>query len=215
MNSVQISFFFKRKFHAKRLRDFRRIMDVTADTTILDVGGAEFDWQLFDEHFGFRPKVTILNLERPSSRSMFPWVVASGLDLPFADRSFDIVYSNSAIEHLFDKPNQQRFAAEVARVGRSYYVQTPNRWFLVEPHYLTPFIHYFPPRIQLKLLRNFTVWGWLTRPSPEICQRDVAEIRLLDSGEMISLFPAARIYRERVLGLTKSLIAVFSAQSSA
>jgi SAM-dependent methyltransferase len=183
-------------------------MGVTPSTTILDVGGLPADWQLLQGLLGFRPRVTILNLGRPSAGDGFPWVIASGLELPFADQSFDIVYSNSVIEHLYNRANQQRFAAEIARVGRSYFVQTPNRWFPIEPHYLTPFIHFFPPHVQLRLLRNFTVWGLMTRPNPELCRRDIDEIQLLDETDMRSLFPNARLIREYFCGLTKSLVAV-------
>lgn len=211
MNSGDVSRFFQRKFRPQRLKKFAEMMGLTAETTILDVGGTTFDWQLLSGILGYRPKVTILNIEAPKATDGFSWVLASGLELPFADGQFDIVYSNSAIEHLYLEKNQVRFASEIARVGKRYFVQTPNRWFPVEPHYLTPFIHYFPPRMQLKLLRNFTVWGLLARPSLELCRRDVDEIRLLDSRDMRVLFPGAAIEREYFLGLTKSLTAVYGA----
>jgi hypothetical protein len=93
-------------------------------------------------------------------------------------------------------------------VGRRYYVQTPSRWFPIEPHLMTPLIHYLPRRIQRKLLRNFTVWGVLVRPTPEGCDAFLRDIRLMTAGELRRLFPAAEIWRERALGLVKSLIAV-------
>ena len=66
--------------------------------------------------------------------------------LPFGDGSFDFVFSNSAIEHLRTPERQRRFAVEVARVGKRYCVQTPNRWFPLESHLLTPWVHYLPKR---------------------------------------------------------------------
>jgi SAM-dependent methyltransferase len=207
MTSGTVLLFFARKFRPKRLKRFALKMSIGPETRILDVGGTTFDWNLLAEILGYRPRVTILNTERPRSTEGFPWVVADGLKLPFPDHSFDIVYSNSVIEHLYHGRNQKQFAAEIVRVGKSYFVQTPNRWFPVEPHYLTPFIHYFPPRIQLKLLRNFTVWGLMSRPSLEVCQRDVDEIKLLDAKGLADLFPVAAIERERFCGLTKSLMA--------
>lgn len=131
-----------------------------------------------------------------------------GRKLPFKDQAFDLVYSNSVIEHLGTWENQQAFAAECKRAGRSYYIQTPNRWFPIEPHYIAFFVHWLPRRIRRRILRHFTLWGWLTRPTQADCDAVIAEIRLLTHKELQALFPEATIWRERVFGLTKSLIAV-------
>ena len=69
------------------------------------------------------------------------------------------------IEHLGTRDNQLKAAAEAMRVGRSLWIQTPNRWFPIEPHYLTPFVHWLPAPVRRRILRNFSVWGWVTRPS--------------------------------------------------
>ena len=87
-------------------------------------------------------------------------------------------------------------------------MQTPARSFPVEPHLLTPFIHWLPRRLQLPLLRHFTVWGLVTRASVESARSLAAELRLLNGREMKLLFPDCEIRRERVAGLTKSFIAV-------
>jgi 2-polyprenyl-3-methyl-5-hydroxy-6-metoxy-1,4-benzoquinol methylase len=78
----------------------------------------------------------------PNSAAFLPTAARS----PSAARSFDIVFSNSVIEHVGDAESQQQFAHEIARVGRAYWVQTPNRRFPVEPHLLTPFLHFLPTR---------------------------------------------------------------------
>ncbi len=77
-----------------------------------------------------------------------------------------------------------------------------------EPHLLTPFVHYLPRRLQSRLLRRFTLWGWIARPSPEQVERFVRDTRLLTHREMQSLFPDCEIRRERFLGFTKSYVAV-------
>lgn len=94
------------------------------------------------------------------------------------------------------------------RVGRALWIQTPNRWFPIEPHFLTPFIHWLPKRLRKRLVRNFTVWGLVTRPTIETAHEIVDEIRLLSAKELRELFPGCEIVRERFLGLTKSLIVV-------
>jgi hypothetical protein len=100
------------------------------------------------------------------------------------DGGFDLVYSNSVIEHLGGIENQRPFAAECRRVGQNYYVQTPNIWFFMKPHFITPFIHWLPCKIQRLFLRNFTVWGWITRPTRQYCVSFMKEICLLDEQQM-------------------------------
>jgi hypothetical protein len=116
------------------------------------------------------------------------------------------------IEHVGDATSQRRFAREVARVGRAYWVQTPNRWFPVEQHLLTPLVHWLPKSWQRRVVPRFTVWSTLVRPSPDrrafYLAHYLDEVRLLSAGEFAALFPDARVIRERVCGWTKSLVAV-------
>jgi hypothetical protein len=164
------------------------------DDRVLDVGGLPFNWSLLPK----APRLVMLNVALPNGPTPGPpvaWVVGDGRRLPFEDRAFDLVYSNSVIEHVGDFESQRRFAEECRRVGRGYYVQTPNRRFPVEVHLMRPVIHWLPRRVQERMLRRRK--GWFLR-----------EIRLLDRSEMGSLFEDAEIWHERVLGLSKSLIAV-------
>jgi hypothetical protein len=192
------------------MRRFARTFAVTAETRILDVGGTPFNWSLLDVH----PRVTIVNM--PRAREAFDVhfrsVFADGRALPFPDRSFDIVFSNSVIEHVGDPESQRQFAAEIARVGQSYWVQTPNRRFPVEPHLLTPFLHFLPARWQRRIARKFTVWSLIERPTPDrwefYIEHYLRDIRLLDAADLRHLFPGANIVPERLGGLTKSLIAL-------
>jgi SAM-dependent methyltransferase len=187
-----------------------RLLGITASTRILDVGGTPSNWTLLE----VRPQVTMLNLPRAmeSGDDGLTWIFADGLKLPFRDKSFDVVFSNSVIEHVGGRPSQEQFAREIARVGVRYFVQTPNRWFPVEHHLLTPLIHFLPRGWQRRLVNRFTVWEWIARPRPDqrafFLEHYLRDIRLLDSGAMRRLFPGARIVRERFLGMTKSLIAV-------
>jgi Methyltransferase domain len=128
--------------------------------------------------------------------------------LPFADRAFDVVFSNSVIEHVSTWERQMQFAAGARRVGRKLWVQTPAYEFFIEPHLMTPFIHWLPVRWQRRLLRNFTPWGWLTRPPTPTVDAFIAEVRLLTRSEMRKLFPECEILEEKFLGMTKSYIAV-------
>jgi hypothetical protein len=131
--------------------------------------------------------------------------------LQFSDGEFDIVFSNSVIEHLGTWEAQQRFAREVRRVGRRYWVQTPAREFIIEPHLLTPCIHWLPRHLQFRLARRCTVWGIIERPTPARAAAYLSELRLLGFDEFAQLFPDSLILRERFLGFTKSYVAVGAA----
>ncbi|RIK38574.1 MAG: hypothetical protein DCC55_20690 [Chloroflexi bacterium] len=190
-----------RIFRTKRLEKFVEHFGVNGQTRILDVGGTPFNWTLLT----VRPSVILVNIS-PIAATELEQVVADGCRLPFRDGEFDIVFSNSVIEHLYSLENQQRFAAECQRTGRMHYMQTPNKWFPVEPHYITLFIHWLPKRIRRRLVRHFSLRGWLTRPSQRQCDRMVEEIRLLTADELKGLFPASAIWPEKFLFLTKSFV---------
>ncbi|MDZ4801532.1 MAG: methyltransferase domain-containing protein [Bryobacteraceae bacterium] len=185
-------------------------MSVSDATTVLDVGGTPETWT----GLGVRPRVTLLNMPRAGvgPDAGFVCVGADGCRLPFADGAFDVVFSNSVIEHVGSEERQRDFAEEVRRVGRSYWVQTPNYWFPIEAHLLTPGVHFLPKTWQRAVLERGSVWEWLEKPSADrrefYIEHFLNDIRLLGAGELRALFPGARIVRERSIGLTKSLVAV-------
>jgi len=195
-------------FRRRRMRRFERAFRPTAYTRILDVGGTRGAWELIAS----QPRVTLLNLDRVAlegaGSGRFAAVTASGLRLPYADGAFDVAFCNSVIEHVGAHDARAVLAAELRRVARGLWVQTPARSFPIEPHLLTPFFHFLPRRWQRRLARNFTVWGGLTRPDPARAREMVDTIALLGSREFAALFPDCEIRRERVLGFTKSYIAV-------
>ena len=145
-------------------------------------------------------------------------VAADARMLPFKENAFDIVFSNSVIEHVGTHADQQQFAAEIRRVGRSYWVQTPNRRFPVELHLMLPLVHYLPKRVQRAIVNRFTLWQYITRPSEaeraSYTRHFLNELNLLDRQTLQRLFPDAAIVAERVAGLAKSLIAVGRGHSS-
>ncbi|MBN9685653.1 MULTISPECIES: class I SAM-dependent methyltransferase [unclassified Corallococcus] len=181
---------------------------------IVDVGGTHVYWNILPPGFlrEHRAAITLINLPggpAPELGPGFSWVGADACDLSrFADHQFDIVHSNSMIEHLGSWARMKQFAREARRLAPALFIQTPNFWFPIEPHLMAPGFHWLPVPMQAALLVR-TGLGHLVR-SPDIddAMSKVEEFRLLDARTLSALFPEASILRERLGPLTKSLIAV-------
>lgn len=197
---------FQNWFRPRRVRKMTARSGMTSTTTVLDVGGTELNW----EYSQVRPVLTILNVTPNSEQKIGQQVVGDGCRLPFGDDAFDFVFSNSVIEHVSD---HEAFAREIARVGKKYYVQTPNKWFFIEPHLMTPFIHWLPLSWRYKLLKHFTVWGLIAKPSDAEVEDALSTTHLIGTSELLRLFPGATLEREHFLGMTKS-IAVWGGETS-
>jgi len=186
---------FSRRARERRHALYRSAMAPKPEETILDVGcGTE-------GLAAFEPGADITGLDA-ANRPDYPgnrFVRGDARALPFEPGSFDIAYSNSLIEHL-DPADRPRFAAEIRRVADRYWVQTPNRYFPIEPHVLLPGFQFLPEAARRRLWR-------LGMPGTPY-----EPIELLGATELRELFPDAVILRERFAGLTKSLIAVGPAE---
>lgn len=194
-----------RRFRQRRMRRFCDAFGVESESLVLDIGGTPEIWSLAPT----RPRLVILNIAPHTNRAAgVNYVQADARRLPFNNGAFPIVFSNSVMEHVGDHENQRQFAAEVRRVGRRYFIQTGNRRFPLEIHLMTPFVHWLPKRWQRRLIRNFTVRGWLGRPSPEDVEAFLRDVRLPTEREMRECFPGATMWYERVLRMKKALIAV-------
>ena len=198
-----------RRFRRERMKRLLAFFPIDSDWRVLDVGGTVEIWALSP----VRPKLVLLNTPRATETppAGVQIVMADGLSVPFADQTFDLVFSNSVIEHVGDSAAQAQFAREIQRVGKRHWVQTPDRAFPVEPHLWTPFLHFLPARLQRLIAPRFSVWSIVSGARPD--QREyyidhcLNTVRLLSSDDMSRLFPRSQIIRERFWGLSKSLIA--------
>jgi methyltransferase family protein len=175
---------------------------------ILDVGGTDYFWnQMGSPDEG--DELVLLNLEAAStSRPNRTGVAGDARDLSqYNDLEFDVVISNSVLEHVGSLEDQRRMAREVRRVGQRYFVQTPHRYFPIEPHFLFPFFQFLPLRLKVALLVHFGVGQFTTPPDRETATQEVTQIRLVSGRELRQLFPDATIYKEKFLGMTKSFVA--------
>ena len=171
---------------------------------VLDVGGNQRFWELMGLAGNNDIQITIVNLfPQATEYSNLHAKVGDACDLnEFENNSYEIVFSNSVIEHLGSYENQERMANEVMRLGKKYYVQTPNRFFPIEPHFLVPFFQFFPLDIQIAMVRRFNL-GWYKRiPEIEKARVHILSHRLLNQAELSELFPDGSIYREKIFGLT-------------
>jgi len=196
----------------RRQKLFTDLLKPVQGDCILDIGGLPGFWR---EARLLGVKINCLNPDKKAVEGYqnqaenISMLEGDGCDLPFQDKSYSIVFSNSVIEHVGDFSRQKQFAGEVRRVGHRLWVQTPAYEFFIEPHFLCPFFHWLPVPWRIYLARWATLWGWLEKPSPQRVREMVEEIRLLKKNEFQELFPDCQILTEKILGiLPKSYIAV-------
>jgi hypothetical protein len=119
-----------------------------SEMKVVDLGGVERHWT----HAPVRPKeVVLVNLPRESNASSMEVVVGDACEPPaeLYDRRFDLVYSNSVIEHVGGHARQAAFAKAVRALGDHHWVQTPYRYFPIEPHWLFPGFQFLPVRARV------------------------------------------------------------------
>ena len=167
---------------------------------------------IFWERAGYagRDGIEIILLNLIDQKSPYPNItstIGDAADLSrYRDDEFDVVVSNSVIEHLPTPALQALMASEVQRVAKRVYLQTPNRYFPLEPHFLFPFFGILPMRLRALLLQRMDLGWYKRRPDAEEAMAEVRSVRLMTGSELKHLFPAARFERERVLVFTKSFI---------
>lgn len=210
MNIHVIYGFFMARFRPARAIQLRKLFPcIDGQASIIDVGGATAWWKHISPK---NDNITIINIDDVEKKSIvsagFKFLKADARKLPFKDQEFDFAISNSVIEHVGNLTDQKSFAREIQRCAKTFYVQTPNKWFPIEPHFLSIFIHWLPKSAQIKMARRFTLWGWIVKPSPEEIRSFIENTRLLSEREFRALFPNCQIIKEKFMGLTKSFIAI-------
>jgi SAM-dependent methyltransferase len=173
---------------ARRHARFFALTRLSEGARVLDVGCGQIGLRALEP----RLEITGVDLvERPDYPG--PYLRADASEgLPFADGEFELVYCSSVVEHV-PPARRAAFAAEIRRVGRGWFVQTPAWSFPIEPHALLPFAHWLPPRLRRPYWRLGAAGEW-------------EEISLLRRSEVEALFGPA--LPERVGPLTKSWVCV-------
>lgn len=192
------------EFRRRRVQFFSDLLRIDETTRFLDVGGTAEFW----ENAGVRGDITILNLSPASGAPPegLHYVMVDARDLSrYHDAEFDVVFSNSVIEHVGTREDQRAMAREVRRVGRAYFVQTPNRNFPIEPHFIFPPFQ-FLPTLPRRSIAKYWQYGWYEAGSPRALN-EAEDTQLITCSELSELFPDAFILGESFLCFNKSLIA--------
>ncbi len=214
MNWQDLTYPIMAYFRRKRLAELLKIYPDIESYSVLDVGGRPFIWNLLKEHYGVAPKRLVL-LNTPSETLLpesedYTVKIADGCNLPYAADSFDLVFSNSVIEHVGQDKEMSQFSKECERVGRNIYIQTPNRWFPIDAHLGVAFIHWLPRPLYKKLsflsLRYpFTINNPTQRRDFDL---EFETTYLLTFKQLEQLFPQQRIISEKFLFFIKSFVVV-------
>ncbi|MEZ5962827.1 MAG: methyltransferase domain-containing protein [Planctomycetota bacterium] len=199
----------QRRWRRRRMQVFVERMRPRPQARVLDLGGTDELWSLEGDTGGAPAtlpslSVTLLNTagawQRLPAGSRHARVTGDACDLSrYADRAFDIVFSNGVLEHVGDDARVQRFADEARRVGKGYWIQTPSYLFPIEAHTRLPFFWFYPRPVRRALARFFD------RPSARARRPDpIGETRCFTLRRLRALFPDGQVYTERVAGLPKS-----------
>jgi hypothetical protein len=203
-----------RSSRARRFRLFMTSAAPRASSTVLDVGVSNNRGRStnFLESLYPWPEAIVAvahgeEADFDDFRRAFPktkLVFADGRDLPFADRAFDIVFTNAVVEHAGTREEQRRFVSECLRVGDVLFLSTPNASFPVDAHTLLPFVHWLPWRVRYAIYRRLGLDYWA----------DVNHLNLLNRAALLALFPSdctVRLREDRVMGMTMTFAVMASA----
>lgn len=201
---------YSNKLRSLRFAHFKSLLEeIPKPIKIIDIGGTLSYW----EQRGWLNKmgvyITIINLHTDEIADGNITVKSgNALDLSeYSDKFFDVAYSNSVIEHLYDLDKQLQMAKEVQRIAKSFWIQTPNYWFPIEPHFHIPGWQWLPKKIRVALLMRIRC-GWRGPVNDrKEAEELVNEVRLMTMREFRMIFPDVNLWKEKFFGLNKSLVA--------
>jgi hypothetical protein len=187
---------------------FLTVMQPVPGTKILDMGGQPAIW----DHVDLPLNLTFLNLPgsfreyHQSSHHRMTYIEGNACSMPyFQPGDFDIVFSNSVIEHVGNFGKRFEFTQEVIRLSKKYWIQTPSQLFPIEAHCGMPFWWFYPKALRSRYIKLWelnlsdTSSFWL----PELMNSTVA----VTVDELRTLLPGCQIKYERLIGVPKSIIA--------
>ncbi|MBA3589296.1 class I SAM-dependent methyltransferase [Methylibium sp.] len=185
----------------------RLISTMTPPLRMLDVGGTVGYWSTAGLPLAQGIEVVLLNSFEQHVDGPFSAVVGDARDLSkYRPREFDIVFSNSVIGHVGNFADQRRMADEIQRVGKHFFLQTPNHRFPLDWRTLMPFFHFLPARVQAWFFARVPVGRYRRASGTSEATVWATRIRNLNREEVGLLFPGAKVIDETVFGFTKSFL---------
>lgn len=192
----------------QRYEEFKRRFPDLAEMRVLDLGGTAVSWRVA----GLRAKsVTIVNLD-PSEEPEEPWMETVQGDACLGGfGKYDLVFSNSVLEHVGGHGRRQQFADVVQGSAPLWWVQTPYRYFPIEPHWLFPGFQFLPFRARVLVTQHWNVGHNPVVKDEREAAALVASTELVSATEMRAYFPGSGIWFERIAGVPKSIVVFNSA----
>lgn len=214
---------YKKRFRQRRLQEFDKFLHealpLLQQVRILDIGGTRHFWMELAQELSRPIRVDVLNIvPETNDDSQFPsWLEFAEIDATsdlwaqLSPTDYDVLFSNSVIEHVGGWTEMRAFASNFAKFGGPFFVQTPNFFFPLDPHSMIPGFQFLPDNLKVPLVRAKKCGHYSRATSEDEAWRIVEGTRMLSTRSLMALFPEAEIRRERLLGLTKSLVAKSSA----
>jgi 2-polyprenyl-3-methyl-5-hydroxy-6-metoxy-1,4-benzoquinol methylase len=206
-----------------RKRRFRYVNELiegrllaTGRCRILDIGGTEYYWNLNAEFMNRNKYVVSIicvnlgdNTDKPIGRYNVTHEVgdATKADV-YAEDRFDIIHSNSVIEHVGGWTAVRAMASQIVGCNKPYYVQTPNFWFPIEPHFRFVGWQWMPKCWRASLMLRGQRGFRKQSTSYDNAMKEVESVELLTKRQMLELFPSAVIHAERLGPFSKSFMAI-------
>ncbi len=196
------------KSRTKKFELLKNVFHARPEDLVLDVGasGETFLQYTLEDIYPFPDRIVAGGYEPReilAARRLYPqarYMLFDGCALPFPDQSFDLVFSNAVIEHILGPGRQEKFAQEIRRVGKSWFVTTPNYWYPFESHHHLPFFQFLPHPVQMQYNRLL---------GTHIPKGTVQELGLLSGRQLHALFPTGRIAKVRVTFWPETLVAYY------
>lgn len=187
----------------RRMNELVRRFPGIASMHVIDLGGYGAFWM----HGPVHPRhVTVVNLDPDEPRA--GWIDhIAGDACTFRAVTGDLVVSNSLLEHVGGVQRRFVLAETIRALAPRYWVQTPYRYFPIEPHWLFPGFQFLPLAARTEIGLRWRR-GHIRATTREESRREAMWVELLGLAELRSLFPEAEIWRERWAGLTKSIVAI-------
>tara|TARA_B100002051_G_scaffold27938_1_gene21756 strand:- start:454 stop:1122 length:669 start_codon:yes stop_codon:yes gene_type:complete len=199
------------KVRKKIFADVLRICRPMPSTSILDIGvtnDESADSNFFEKLYPYPWQITAVGLEDASFlEDQYPGLVfvkADACTLPFSDKVFDFAFCSAVIEHVGSRQRQKRLILEAVRVAKVVMISTPNKWYPIEFHTLTPLLHWLPPNV-------FRLFLKVTGRKFFSCE---SNLNLLSAHCIESMCHSEHLnfssYHQRLFGIISNLVYVIS-----